>query len=112
MDYGRFWLAGAGWLVGAIAGAAFWASRAAGRIAPKPGGGEDELITAVQTVGGNTISAALTGAFWGGIVGLVLVAAALYLNDPDRGFRIKRVETGDDWLEPDEEGRVRFDDER
>lgn len=86
-DYGRWMIVAAGWLVGAIAGASIWSSVAAGRAqAAAARLGEDALIEASRTVATASIAAALTGAFWGGLIGLAGAAAYLYFTNPDRGM--------------------------
>ena len=97
LDFSKIWLAGAGMLVGAIAGGYIWAHRAAA-IANKAAerAGEDALIVAAQNVGMSSIAAALQGAFVGGIIGMVLVIAYMYFTDPDRGMTIRKMDTGDD----------------
>jgi len=97
LDISKFWMAGAGFIVGAIAGGAIWGQRAAG-IASKAAekAGEDALISAATNIGTSSLAAILQGAFVGGVIGVVAVLAFLYFNDPDREMRIKEVDTGDD----------------
>jgi len=97
MDFSRLWLVGAGVLVGAIAGAYVWAQRAAA-LANKAAAaaGDDALITAARQMGTSTLGAALQGAMAGAVLGAALVAAYLYFSDPDRGMRVRKVDTGDD----------------
>lgn len=96
LDLNKLWMGGAGFLVGAIGGAAIWGQRAAaiaGKAAEQAG--EDALINQVATTGTASLAATLQGAFVGGIIGLALVFAYLYFTDPDRGMKIEKVETGD-----------------
>jgi hypothetical protein len=98
MDYSKVWLAGAGALVGAIGGAWIWAQRAAwlaGKAAARAGE-EDALIYTAANTGTAALAAALQGGMVGGVVGLAAVFAWFYFTDPDRGMKIRHVETGDE----------------
>jgi len=97
LSLGRFWILGAGGVVGAIVGAWIGAQRAtAGASGSAPPGSDDALIETARAAGVGAFGAALQGAFVGGLVGLALVLAVLYFTDPDRGMKIRKVDTGDD----------------
>ena len=92
LDFSKIWLAGAGSLVGAIAGAAVWAQRAAGlasRAAEKAG--EDALIHAASNTGAQVLGAAIQGALVGGVLGAIAVFVYLYFSDPDREMPVQEV---------------------
>jgi hypothetical protein len=96
-DLSKFWLVGAGGLVGAIAGAWVWAQRAAA-IAAKAAqaAGDDALIQTAAHTGTAAFGAAIQGALAGGVLGMLAVFAYLYYSDPDRGMKIRQVETNDE----------------
>ncbi len=97
LDWGKLALGGAGMLLGAISGAWIWAQRAAAiASAAAQKAGEDALIETARTAGTASLAASLQGAFVGGLIGLVAVGAYLYFSDPDREFKIKKMDTGDD----------------
>jgi hypothetical protein len=96
LDIGKIWLGGAGLLIGAIAGGAIWAQRAAG-IAEKAAraAGEDALMVATRTIGTSSLAAAIQGAIGGAIIGLILAVAYMYFTDPDREMVFRKVEVND-----------------
>jgi hypothetical protein len=96
-DISKFWIAGFSAALSAIAGAWIWAQRAAS-IAGKAAqdASDDGLIQAAANTGTASLGAALQGAMVGGVIGLVAAFAYFYFTDPDRGMRVKEVDTGDD----------------
>jgi hypothetical protein len=95
-DLGKFWIAGFAALLGAIAGAWIWAQHAASVASKAAGTGEDALLNTVATTGTSSLAAALHGAAVGGILGLIAAGAYFYFSNPDRGMKIRDVDTGDD----------------
>jgi hypothetical protein len=96
LDFGKVAVVGAGLLIGAIGGAWIWAQRAAAiahRVAQAAG--EDAMIEAARNVGTSSLGAALQGAMFGGILGLIAAGAYLYFTDPDRGMRDIKTEDED-----------------
>lgn len=98
MELSKLWLGGAGLLVGAISGAYINAQRVAGAVKKAAdASGEDALLETARSVGTNSLAAGLTGAMWGAVIGVVLVAAYLHFTNPDREMSIKKYKTGDDF---------------
>jgi hypothetical protein len=97
LDIGKLWIAGFSAVLFAIAGAWVWAQRAAA-IAGKAmqAAGEDGLIQAAANTGTSSLGAALQGAGVGAVVGLIAAGAYFYFSDPDRGMRVREMDTGDD----------------
>ena len=98
MELSKLWMGGAGLLVGAISGAYINAHLAAGAVKKAAdAAGEDALLETARTVGTNSLAAGLTGAMWGGVIGVALVAAYLYFTNPDREMTIRKYKPGDDF---------------
>jgi chloramphenicol 3-O-phosphotransferase len=98
-DSSKFWLAGAGVLIGAITGAALWAQRAASLAAAAAAqkGGDDVLIETARTAGTSSLAAAIQGGIAGAIVGLILAVAYVYFSDPDRRYGGREIKADDNY---------------
>ncbi len=96
MSLSRFWIVGVGTLVGAIAGGWIWAQHVTTAAQVAASDNDDALIEAARSAGTAGLAAALQGAFVGGILGGIAVLLILYFTDPDRGMKVREVDTGDD----------------
>lgn len=106
-DLGKMWIAGFAGLLGAIGGAWVWAQRAAGiaaKVAQQGSNADDALIQTAANTGVNSLAAALQGAAFGAVVGLIAAGVYLYFSNPDRAMVVRSVDAGDETLGDAETG--------
>jgi hypothetical protein len=105
-DLGKLWIAGFAGLLGAVGGAWIWAQRAAG-IAAKVAQGtnaDDALIHTAANTGMSSLGAALQGAAFGAVLGLIAAGVYFYFSNPDRAMVVRNVDSGDETLGDAETG--------
>lgn len=105
-DLGKMWIAGFAGLLGAIAGAWIWAQRAAGMAAKvaQNTSADDALIQTAANTGVSSLAAALQGAAFGAVLGLIAAGVYFYFSNPDRAMVVRSVDSGDDTLGDAETG--------